>query len=120
MIAAGEQWPTGGLRPCLEDALGAGAIVAAMQRTSSPEARAAAAAFSAATLSSRPRLTSATASPTSSTGAGPRRHRVGSPRPFAILAKRGSSSVVERLLAKEEVASSTLVFRSKPSHAAHP
>ena len=35
-----------GLRPCLEDALGAGAIVAAMQRTSSPEARAAAAAFS--------------------------------------------------------------------------
>lgn len=38
---------------------------------------------------------------------------VGPTRPHGILSGgRGSSSVVERLLAKEEVASSTLVFRS--------
>lgn len=46
IIAAGERWPTGGLRPAIEDALGAGAIASYLEPAScSPEARAAAAAF---------------------------------------------------------------------------
>ena len=45
VIACGEKWPDGSLRPSLEDLLGAGAILAAMTRGPSPEARAAIAAF---------------------------------------------------------------------------
>jgi len=45
VIACGEKWPDGSLRPSLEDLLGAGAILAAMTRSPSPEARAASAAF---------------------------------------------------------------------------
>ena len=46
MIAAGEQWPDGGLRPSVEDLIGAGAILTASDpATLSPEARAAVAAF---------------------------------------------------------------------------
>lgn len=56
VIAAGEHWPgEGGLRPCVEDLLGAGAILAAIDPSAStspprcsPEAAAAQAAFSAA------------------------------------------------------------------------
>lgn len=45
LIACGEKWPDGSLRPSLEDLLGAGAILAAMAADPSPEARAAIAAF---------------------------------------------------------------------------
>ena len=45
VIACGEKWPDGSLRPSLEDLLGAGAILAAMTGDPSPEARAAIAAF---------------------------------------------------------------------------
>ncbi|MDA8314493.1 MAG: 2-phosphosulfolactate phosphatase [Actinomycetota bacterium] len=48
LIAAGERWPGGSLRPALEDQLGAGALADALERsgcTLSPEARAAAQTF---------------------------------------------------------------------------
>jgi 2-phosphosulfolactate phosphatase len=46
VIAAGERWPTGALRPAIEDALGAGAILARLpQDGMSAEARAAATLF---------------------------------------------------------------------------
>jgi 2-phosphosulfolactate phosphatase len=45
VIACGERWPDGSLRPSLEDLLGAGAILASMGGSPSPEARAAIAAF---------------------------------------------------------------------------
>jgi len=55
VIAAGERWPTGGLRPALEDWLGAGALIRALDGRTSPEAEAACRAFDAAA----PRLESA-------------------------------------------------------------
>ena len=45
MIAAGERWPDGSLRPSLEDLLGAGAIISALSGERSPEAHAAAVTF---------------------------------------------------------------------------
>jgi len=45
LIAAGERWPDGSLRPCLEDLLGCGAIAAELSGRLSPEARAAVATY---------------------------------------------------------------------------
>jgi 2-phosphosulfolactate phosphatase len=45
VIPAGERWPGGALRPCLEDWIGAGCILSFLKGRPSPEARAAMASF---------------------------------------------------------------------------
>ncbi|GAB4359203.1 MAG: hypothetical protein Kow00114_11950 [Kiloniellaceae bacterium] len=45
IIAAGEHWPGGNLRPAIEDLLGAGAVIARLQGQPSAEARVARAAY---------------------------------------------------------------------------
>lgn len=52
VIPAGEHWPDGSLRPAIEDLLGAGAIIAALDLTGAPEAQVARDAF----LSTEPHL----------------------------------------------------------------
>ncbi len=61
VVACGERWPDGSLRPALEDLLGAGAILAAVTVEPSPEAQAAIAAFQDA-ASSLPHVLSECAS----------------------------------------------------------
>ena len=48
VIACGERWPNGALRPSLEDHIGAGAILARLNDVSSPEAAAAVSVFGSA------------------------------------------------------------------------
>lgn len=45
IVPAGERWPDGTLRPCLEDWLGAGAVIRHLSGVVSPEARAASEAY---------------------------------------------------------------------------
>ncbi|HEX6420946.1 MAG TPA: hypothetical protein VFZ77_20760 [Acidimicrobiales bacterium] len=45
VIACGERWRDGSLRPALEDHLGAGAVISGLEGDRSPEAQAAAAVF---------------------------------------------------------------------------
>ena len=48
VIACGERWPDGGLRPSLEDQIGAGAVLACLDGAPSPEAAAAIAVYESA------------------------------------------------------------------------
>jgi 2-phosphosulfolactate phosphatase len=51
VIAAGERWEDGSLRPCLEDLVGAGAIIRGLPGVRSPEAAAAVAAYDCCSVS---------------------------------------------------------------------
>ena len=45
VVACGERWPDGSFRPAIEDLLGAGALIAALEGMPTPQARAAAGAW---------------------------------------------------------------------------
>lgn len=90
VIAAGERWPDGTLRPALEDLLGAGAVVAALREhaptvTPSPEARTAAAAFTG---------TPDPAAAVASCASGRELAGGGFPEDVAIATESGAASVV--------------------------
>jgi 2-phosphosulfolactate phosphatase len=57
VIAAGERWEDGTLRPCIEDMIGAGAIIKFLQGALSPEAETALAAFENASSKLKEQIT---------------------------------------------------------------
>jgi 2-phosphosulfolactate phosphatase len=69
VVACGERWPDGSLRPAIEDLLGAGALIGSLEGHRSPDAEVAAAAWSA--LGSRaPEVIAASTSGRELVGAG--------------------------------------------------
>jgi 2-phosphosulfolactate phosphatase len=87
VVAAGERWPDGSLRPAIEDLWGAGAVLAALASAdASPEARAAVAAYDAV----RDDLTSAL----TSCASGRELLDAGFARDVEIAASAGASTVI--------------------------
>ena len=91
VIAAGEQWPDGSLRPAIEDLWGAGAVLSAMTRSGwlpvfSPEAEAASTAWNSVELDFAARLEHCASGRELIDG--------GYPRDVAIAAEVNTSAVV--------------------------
>jgi 2-phosphosulfolactate phosphatase len=90
VVPAGERWPDGGLRPAIEDLLGAGAIIHALALPCSPEAQLARDAWRAAGTD-LPRLIRASVS-------GRELVDGGFPRDVDLALERGVSSSAPRLI----------------------
>jgi 2-phosphosulfolactate phosphatase len=90
VIAAGERWPDGSLRPALEDWIGAGAILHHLKGSLSPEAGAALAAYRMV----EPDLSAAIAA----TGSGTELISAGYSRDVELACEAGASGCVPRLI----------------------